>query len=78
MGLNPAPACRPGAHSLCVLCPSASHTLSLPQFAHLSAPVTSVTAGQVAVLSEEPLLNGPGFRPELCMDEGHVVLLTRL
>lgn len=45
-------------------------SLPLPQFAHLSTPVTSVPAGQVAMLSKETLLKGPGLRQELCMDEG--------
>lgn len=58
--------------------PSASHPLSLPQSAHLSTPVMSVPAGQVAMLSKEALLKGPGLRQELCMDEGHVILLMRL
>lgn len=39
--------------------------------------MTSVPAGQVAMLSKETLLNGPGLRQELCMDEGHVILLMR-
>lgn len=71
LGLGPAAACRPGAHSFHpVGAPSASHPLSLPQFAHLSTPVTSVPAGQVAMLSKETLLKGPGFRQRALYGRG--------